>query len=39
VTFDLTGSYDAVWYFSAAIGVFAGVVHLPIKDAPLAAYA
>ncbi|WP_448191670.1 MFS transporter [Azospirillum sp. sgz301742] len=39
VAFDFTGSYDAVWHFSAAIGVLAAAIHLPIKDAPLAAYA
>ncbi|HEY0832301.1 MAG TPA: MFS transporter [Azospirillum sp.] len=39
VAFDLTGSYDAVWYLCAAMGALAAAIHLPIKDAPLAAYA
>lgn len=38
VAFDFTGSYDSVWYFSAAIGVLASLIHLPIRDAPLAAH-
>lgn len=33
--FDATGSYDIVWGFSIALGIFAGIVHLPIADAPV----
>lgn len=33
--FDATGSYDVAWGFAIALGLFAGVVHLPIADAPL----
>ncbi|ORE94665.1 transport transmembrane protein [Stappia sp. 22II-S9-Z10] len=29
-----TGSYDLLWYIGIALGVFAAVVHLPIRDAP-----
>jgi predicted MFS family arabinose efflux permease len=31
--FDQTGSYDVVWWMGAALGIFAAVVHWPIKDA------
>lgn len=34
--YDRLGSYDAVWAMSIALGFFAGLVHLPIKDAPIA---
>lgn len=30
--FDTTGSYDLVWYLSIALGVFAGIVNLPIDE-------
>lgn len=33
--FDLTGSYDGAWIVSIALGLFAGIIHLPIKDAIL----
>ena len=33
--YDTTGSYDAVWYLSIALGVFAGLINLPIKEAPV----
>ncbi|KTE25686.1 MULTISPECIES: MFS transporter [unclassified Sphingopyxis] len=33
--FDATGSYDIAWGFAIALGLFAGLVHLPIADAPL----
>ncbi len=31
--FDTTGSYDIVWYLGIALGVFAALVHLPIREA------
>lgn len=31
---DATGSYSAAWWTAVALGVFAGVVHLFIDDAP-----
>jgi MFS family permease len=34
--FDLTGSYDMMWWAGIALGVFAGVVHLPIDERPVA---
>jgi MFS family permease len=33
--FDATGSYDIAWGISIALGLFAGIVHLPIADAPV----
>ena len=30
--YDTTGSYDVVWYLTIALGVFAAVVNLPIKE-------
>ena len=33
--YDHTGSYDAVWYLAIALGVFAGLVNLPVKETPV----
>jgi predicted MFS family arabinose efflux permease len=30
--YDATGSYDIVWWLSAALGLFAAIVHLPIRE-------
>ncbi|PKR58355.1 MFS transporter [Thalassospira lohafexi] len=35
LVFDLTGSFDGVWWASVALGVFAALVHLPIDDKEL----
>jgi NAD(P)-dependent dehydrogenase (short-subunit alcohol dehydrogenase family) len=35
--YDRTGSYDIVWYISIALGVFAGLVNLPVRETPIAA--
>ena len=41
--YGLNGNYDIVWYLSIALGVFAGLINLPVKEtairrsAPLAA--
>lgn len=32
--YDTTGSYDVVWWIGVALGVFAAIVHWPIKEAP-----
>jgi MFS family permease len=32
--FDLYKSYDIVWWLNIAMGVFAAVVHIPIREAP-----
>ncbi len=34
--YDRTGSYDIVWYISIALGVFAGLINLPVREAPIA---
>jgi MFS family permease len=34
--YDRTGSYDIVWYLSIALGVFAAIVNLPVREAPIA---
>ncbi|MNI99972.1 Major Facilitator Superfamily protein [compost metagenome] len=33
--YDHTGSYDAVWYVAIALGIFAGLVNLPVKESPV----
>jgi MFS family permease len=33
--YDRTGSYDVVWYLAIALGVFAGLVNLPVKESPI----
>ena len=30
--YDKTGSYDIVWYISIALGVFAAVINLPVRE-------
>jgi MFS family permease len=32
--FDLYKSYDIVWWLNIALGLFAAVVHIPIREAP-----
>ena len=34
--YDRTGSYDIVWYISIALGLFAAIVNLPVREAPIA---
>ena len=34
--YDRTGSYDIVWYLAIALGLFAAVVNLPVREAPIA---
>jgi len=36
VLYDRTGSYDIVWYLSIALGIFAAIVNLPVREAPIA---
>jgi predicted MFS family arabinose efflux permease len=33
--YDMTGSYDLVWWISVALGVFAALVNLPVREAPI----
>ncbi|MBZ8133393.1 MFS transporter [Afifella sp. IM 167] len=37
--YDKTGSYDAVWWLGVALGLFAAVVHWPIKERAAPAFA
>jgi len=32
VLYDQTGSYDVVWWIGVALGLFAAIVHLPIRE-------
>jgi predicted MFS family arabinose efflux permease len=32
---DTTGSYDAVWWISVGLGIFAAIVHWPIAEKPV----
>ncbi len=34
--FDTTGSYDAVWWISVALGLMAALVNLPVKETAIA---
>jgi MFS family permease len=34
--YDRTGSYDIVWWLAIALGVFAALVNLPVREAPIA---
>ena len=33
--YDRNGNYDMVWAIAIALGVFAGLVNLPVKEAPI----
>jgi predicted MFS family arabinose efflux permease len=33
--FDRTQSYDAMWWISVALGVFAALIHIPIAERPV----
>ena len=35
VLYDRTGSYDIVWYITIALGIFAGLINLPVREAPI----
>lgn len=37
--YDTFGSYNAVWWLGIAIGAFSAIIHLPIRERPLAAQA
>jgi predicted MFS family arabinose efflux permease len=34
--YDTTGSYDVVWWIAVALGVFAALVNLPVREGPIA---
>ncbi|MFZ3126167.1 MAG: MFS transporter [Acidovorax sp.] len=33
--YDRMGSYDVVWYIAIGLGIFAGLVNLPVREAPI----
>jgi predicted MFS family arabinose efflux permease len=33
--YDRTGSYDVVWWIAVALGVFAALVNLPVREAAI----
>lgn len=33
--YDRSGSYDIVWYITIALGIFAGLINMPVKEAPI----
>jgi predicted MFS family arabinose efflux permease len=33
--YDSTGSYDVVWWIAVALGVFAGLANLPVRESPV----
>ena len=35
VLYDRTGSYDIVWYLAIALGVFAAIVNLPVRESAI----
>jgi predicted MFS family arabinose efflux permease len=34
--FDATGSYDLVWWIAVALGIFAALINLPVRETPIA---
>jgi MFS family permease len=34
--FDITQSYDLMWWISIGLGVLAGLINLPISESPVA---
>ena len=34
--YDMTGSYDVVWWISVALGVFAALINLPVREQAIA---
>ncbi len=34
--FDLTGSYDPVWYGAIVLGIVSALLHWPIEESPVA---
>ncbi len=35
--YDTTGSYDVVWWLAVALGVFAALVNLPVRETAIRA--
>lgn len=34
--YDMYGNYNAVWWIGVAVGAFSAIVHLPVREKPLA---
>jgi predicted MFS family arabinose efflux permease len=34
--YDTTGSYDVVWYIAIALGLFAALANMPVRETPIA---
>ena len=34
--YDIYGSYDIVWWVGICVGAFSAIIHLPVKEVPLA---
>ena len=34
--YDIYGSYDVVWWVGIGVGAFSAIIHLPVKEIPLA---
>ena len=35
VLYDATGNYNAIWWMAVGLGVFAALIHMPIREAPV----
>jgi cyanate permease len=35
VLYDKTGSYDIVWVIAIALGIFAALINLPVKESAI----
>ncbi len=35
VLYDRSGSYNIVWYITIALGIFAGLINLPVRETPI----
>ena len=33
--YDINGNYDMVWYLSIALGIFAALVNLPVRESAI----
>jgi len=33
--YDMTGSYNVVWWISVALGIFAALINLPVRESAI----
>jgi predicted MFS family arabinose efflux permease len=33
--YDVSGSYTTMWWLSVALGVFAALINLPVRESPI----